>query len=128
MSDELMTQTFAMKTWAVVGATDDPGKYGYKLWYILKDRGYTVFPINPKLTEIEGHEVFPSLRDLPVKPEVIDMVVNPRVGIKVMEEIAELGIKYVWMQPGTRSQEIRDFADDHDITLIEDCVLVRIDR
>lgn len=56
------------------------------------------------------------------------MVVNPTIGIKVMEEIAALGIKYVWLQPGTRSDEIREFAASNGIEIIEDCVLHRIDR
>lgn len=38
--EDLIQKTFEMKKWAVVGARDDPGTYGYKLWYILNDRGY----------------------------------------------------------------------------------------
>ncbi len=125
---ELIEKTFGMKTWAVVGAHDDPGRYGYKLFRILKDRGYEVYPIHPRLKEIDGEVVYKSISDLPKKPEVIDMVVNPEIGIKVFDEIKAAGIEYVWMQPGTRSDEIREFARDNDIHLIEDCVLVRIDR
>ena len=49
-----------------------------------------------------------------------------QTGIKVMEEIRARGIKYVWMQPGTRSEEIRAFAKQHGIELVEDCVLVQL--
>ncbi|MCC5875957.1 MAG: CoA-binding protein [Candidatus Sumerlaeia bacterium] len=126
--DDLIRKTLAMKTWAVVGASDDPARYGYKIWHVLRDRGYTAHPIHPRHKEIDGEVVHKSLRDLPEVPHVVDMVVNPTTGIRVMEEIRDLGIRYVWMQPGTRSDEIRDFAKKHDIVLIEDCVLVRIDR
>ncbi len=128
MNRELIEKTFRLKNWAVVGAREDPATYGYKLWFVLKDRGFNVQPVHPRLKSIDGVEVFPSLKDLPDVPEVVDMVVNPSIGIKVMEEIKELGIKYVWMQPGTRSDEIRKFAQDNEIELIEDCVLVQIDR
>lgn len=117
-----------MKKWAVVGASDDPGRYGYKIFRVLRDAGHTVYPIHPTLADIDGVACHARLSDLPEVPEVVDMVVNPRVGIKVFEEIAALGIRYVWLQPGTRSDEIREFARQHDITLVEDCVLVRIGR
>jgi predicted CoA-binding protein len=124
--DERMAKAIALKTWAVVGATDDPGKYGYKLARVLKDAGRTVYPIHPTLSAIDEMAVYPSLKSLPAVPDIIDMVVNPRIGIGVMREAAELGIKTVWLQPGTRSDEIRAFAEEHGIELIEDCVLVRI--
>lgn len=126
--DDLIRKTFAMKKWAVVGASDDPARYGYKIWRVLRDREYTAFPVHPRHKEIDGEPVYKSLADLPEVPEVVDMVVNPATGIRVMEDIRDLGIRYVWMQPGTRSDEIRDFARENGIELIEDCVLVRIDR
>ncbi len=125
---DLMKKTFGMKRWAVVGAHEDPARYGYKLFRVLKDRGYNVAPVHPRLKEIDGDTVYTKLAEIPEPPEVVDMVVNPDRGIRVMEEIRDLGIKYVWMQPGTRSDEIRQFADENGITLIEDCVLTRIDR
>jgi predicted CoA-binding protein len=116
-----------MKSWAVVGATNDPAKFGHRIWHVLRNRGYRVYAVNPNLEEIEGEKCYKSLLDLPETPQVVDMVVNPRTGARVMKEIAQLQIKYVWMQPGTRSDEIREFAEENAIELIEDCVLVRVD-
>lgn len=128
MSTKLMAETLRMKSWAVVGANDAPARYGYRIFRVLRDAGHDVFPIHPTLAEIDGVKCHARLSDLPTAPEVVDMVVNPRVGLKVFEEIRALGIRYVWMQPGTRSDEIRAFAQQHGIELIEDCVLVRIGR
>ena len=128
MSNDPIRHTLSLKNWAVVGASDDPARYGYKIWRVLRDRGYVAAPIHPRHKEIDGEPVYRSLRDLPSVPDVVDMVVNPATGIRVMEDIRDLGIRHVWMQPGTRSDEIRAFAEAHGITLIEDCVLVRIDR
>jgi len=124
----LIPATLAMKTWAVVGAHDDPARYGYKIFRVLKDRGYTVYPIHPRLKEIDGDPVYTRIADLPAVPDVIDMVVNPDTGLRVMEDIKAAGIRYAWMQPGTRSLEIRDYAAANGIELIEDCVLVQVDR
>lgn len=126
--DDLIRETLKMKRWAVVGATNDPARYGYKIFRVLADRGYDVLPVHPSLAEIDGTRVHRSVADLPEKPEVVDMVVNPKIGLNVMPQIADAGIKYVWMQPGTRSEAIRDFARNNGIQLIEDCVLVQVDR
>lgn len=125
MSKDLIEKTLAMKKWAVVGANDDPAKFGHIIYETLKQRGYTVYPVNSRMETINGEKCYAHFADLPETPEVVDMVVNPRTGLKIMEEIRDAGIKYVWMQPGTRSDEIREFAKANGIELIEDCVLVR---
>ena len=56
------------------------------------------------------------------------MVVHPAIGREIIEGIAGKGVDTVWMQPGTRSDKIRQIAGEKGIDLIEDCVLVQIDR
>lgn len=115
-------ETLKMKNWAVVGATDKKEKYGYKIVRTLADNDYNVYPINPSIDEIDGIKVYDKLADIEDKIDVVDMVVNPQIGKLVMKEINKLGIKYVWLQPGTRSDEIRDFAEENDIKVVESCI------
>ncbi len=51
--EDLIKEFMGQKRFAVVGATDNPAKYGNKILKNLKDRGYEVYPVNPKLDEIE---------------------------------------------------------------------------
>ena len=90
--EELMKK----KIWAVVGATTDKDKYGYKIYKELKEAGYKVYPISPKYEEIDGDKAYKSLRDLPEKPEVVDFVVNPKIGIGIVKECAQLGIENIY--------------------------------
>ncbi|NLL71418.1 MAG: CoA-binding protein [Epulopiscium sp.] len=119
-------QLLEKKVWAVVGATTDTEKYGYRIYKELKDAGYTVYPVSPKYTEIDGDLVYPTLSDLPQKPEVVDFVVNPKIGMNVVKECAELGIKNIWLQPGTVSDEILEYAKNNDIHAVQACVLVAL--
>ncbi|WP_058486797.1 CoA-binding protein [Defluviitalea phaphyphila] len=114
------------KVWAVVGATIDKEKYGYKIYKELKEAGYKVYPISPKYEEIDGDKVYKSLSDLPEKPEVVDFVVNPKIGIGVVEECAKLGIKNIWLQPGTVSEDLLNLAKEKGINAVEACVLVAL--
>jgi predicted CoA-binding protein len=122
----LIEKTMKMKNWAVVGATTKKNRFGYKIVKKLKENGYNVFPVNPKVEEVDGLKCYNDLSSIDAQIDVVDMVVNPKHGIKVMEEINQLGIKYVWLQPGTRSEEIRKFATEKGIELIKDCIYARL--
>lgn len=123
---DLIKKTMNFKNWAVVGATIKKNKYGYKIVKKLKQNDYNVFPVNPNIKEVNGLKCYDNLSSIEAQIDVVDMVVNPEHGIKIMQEIKELGIKYVWLQPGTRSKQIRDFAAENKIELIEDCIYARL--
>jgi len=123
---DLKKKTLKMKNWAVVGATDKNNKFGYKIYKRLKQNGYNVFAVNPNIEQLLGDRVYDSLAEIEAEIDVVDLVVNPKIGIKVMEEIDKKGIKYVWAQPGARSSEIRKFAEKHDIEYIRGCVYVEV--
>ena len=114
------------KVWAVVGASIHKDKYGYKLYKKLKDHGYKVYPVNPGYDEVDGDKCYHSLSDLPEVPEVIDMVVNPKAGSKVIEEAADLGINYIWLQPGTYNDELISQIEEKEMQYVKDCVLVAL--
>lgn len=112
------------KVWAVVGATTDPQKYGYKIYKKLKQHGYTVYPVNPGYTELEGDPCYPSLQDLPQKPEVINMVVNPKIGLSVVQAAADQGVFALWFQPGTFNGSIEEALKEKGLPYVQGCVLV----
>jgi len=121
MSREIMLEK---KVWAVIGATQNTEKFGYKIYKRLKEREYEVYPVNPVCENIDGDKCFKDLSSLPKVPEVINMVVAPERGKAYIEEAAALGIKYVWFQPGTYDNEILRMAKDKGMEILLDCVLV----
>lgn len=93
------------KTYAVVGASRSPQKYGYLVFRSLKAAGKTAWAVNPNASEIDGEHCYPSLDALPSVPDVAVMIVPPPVTEKAVAECARLGIGSVWMQPGAESPE-----------------------
>jgi predicted CoA-binding protein len=75
---------------------------------------------------VDGDKCYPSLSDLPEKPDVIDMVVNPRIGRNIIEEAAQLGIGYIWLQPGTHNGDIIQQIEEKGMSYVKDCVLVAL--
>ena len=126
MPDEMMLEEKMLekKTWAVIGANDDPEKFGNRIYKKLLSRGYTVYPVNPKYESLEGNPCYRDLSSLPQKPEVIDMVVSPKRGRPILEEAARLGIEYIWFQPGTYDDELLEFTKAKGLKYVLACVLV----
>lgn len=123
MLEEIMLKK---KIWAVVGANDNPQKYGNMIYKKLKAYGYTVYPVNPKREFIDGDKCYPDLSSLPQKPDVIDMVVSPQRGMLVLEEAAKLGIRYIWLQPGTYDDDLLALIDKLGLQAVRACVLVAL--
>jgi predicted CoA-binding protein len=61
-----MSEMLKLKKWAVVGATNNQEKFGFKIFKALKQAGYDVMPVNPGIEEILGVKCYPSLEKLPV--------------------------------------------------------------
>ncbi len=95
---------------AVVGVSRDPGKYGYRVYFDLKGKGFEVYGVNPNVDFIGGDRVYRSVLDLPVKVDFVVFVVPPSVGLKVLEDCLRVGVKRVWFQPGAESDEVLEFC------------------
>ncbi|HEX3029774.1 MAG TPA: CoA-binding protein [Clostridia bacterium] len=123
MLEEMMLEK---KVWAVVGANDNPEKYGNMIYKKLKSRGYEVYPVNPGYESIEGEKCYSDLSTLPQKPDVIDMVVSPKRGSAIIEEAARLGIKNIWLQPGTYDENLMELIEKNGLSAVKACVLVAL--
>jgi len=115
-------ESLKLKKWAVVGASDKKDKFGYKIVKTLNDNDYNVFPINPRLDEIDGLKCYKSINDIEEEIDVVDMVVRPEIGKKVIPEIADKNIEYIWLQPGTRSDEIDKLTEEYNLKVVKDCI------
>lgn len=110
---------------AVVGASNDREKYGNIIYRDLREAGFTVYPVNPNTTEVEGDGAYSRLQDLPDIPEVADIVVPSLVGESIADDAAEVGVKYFWLQPGAESDALVEYAESLGLNVIHDqCIMV----
>lgn len=118
LKDEMMSK----KTWAVVGATDDKSRFGYKIPVIMDEHNYEVFLVNPTKDEIDGKKVYKSLDELPKKVDVIDMIVNPKFAKGYVDKAKELGIENIFFQPGSYDEELVEYTKNLGLNVVLDCV------
>ncbi len=115
--------------YAIVGASNNTEKYGYKVFKDLLDAGYKVLPINPTEKEILGKEVYPTLSDSEQKIDTVIFVTQPNITEKVLEEVQKLKIKNVWLQPWSQSDAAIAFCKKNDIECIHDaCIMIQKNR
>ena len=112
--------------YTLVGATTNQAKYGYRALKDLSNAGFSIVGVNPNYQEIEGIKIYPTLKEVPQKPEVVIFVVPLEVGLKILDEVAELDIKKVWFQPGAESEAIRIKAKELKLEAMADgsCIMV----
>ena len=81
---------------AIVGASDNPAKYGNRIYRDLKGKGYRVYPINPTQDTIDGDPAYADLADLPETPDIVNYVVPPPRTLRLLKRAKELGLMRVW--------------------------------
>jgi uncharacterized protein len=118
----LKKKTLEMKNWAVIGARIDKNTMGYKIPEVMKRKGYNVYSVNPKYESVDGEQFYSSILDIEVDIDCVDMIVNPKISIDLLEDIKEAGVKYVWFQPGTYNDEVLKKAEELGLEYVKDCI------
>ncbi len=97
---------------AIVGVSADPMRPSHGVWQYLKSAtDYELYLVNPTLREIDGDTVYPSLADLPVVPDMVDVFRRREHLHSVLQETIDVGAKTLWLQQGLWDDEVaRDGA------------------
>jgi predicted CoA-binding protein len=114
------------KVVAVIGASSDRRKFGNRALRAFRQQGYTVVPINPHETEVEGVKAYASVLDVPGAIDMASFYVPPEIGVRVIDEIARKGIAEVWLNPGAESDALIARARALQIQPIVACSIVSI--
>jgi hypothetical protein len=115
-----------MKTVAIIGASNDRRKFGNKAVRAFQQQGYTVYPVHPTETEVEGLTAYKSIRDVPVRPQMISVYVPPPVLVKLLPDIAAKGCDELWLNPGTESDDALVDARRLGLNVVQACSIVSV--
>ena len=114
------------KVVAVIGASNNRGKFGNRAVRAFLQQGYTVIPINPHEREVEGLQAYKSILDVPGRIDMASFYVPPDVGLQVMDEVARKGVTEVWLNPGAESDRLIRHAQALHIEPVVACSIVAI--
>jgi uncharacterized protein len=99
-------------TIAIVGLSANPLRASYFVGYYLQRHGYHVIPVNPRETEILGEKCYPSLLDVPVPVDVVDVFRTP--------DAVQIKAGALWCQFGVINEEGAQIAVDAGLPVVMD--------
>ena len=115
-----------MKTIAVLGASNQRGKFGNKCVRAYLHAGYEVYPVNPHEREVEGLPVFPTLDQVPADLDRISVYLPPALTYELLADIARKGAREVWFNPGSADARVLEEARRRGIPYRAGCSIVDV--
>jgi uncharacterized protein len=97
-------------TVAVVGISDKEERDSHKVAKYLRDHGYKIIPVNPKLQEVLGEPCYPDLKAIPEHIDVVDIFRSTDAIPGIVDEAIAVGAGSVWMQLGLIHNEAAEKA------------------
>lgn len=111
------------KTIAVVGASANPARPSNEVYRYLRATGdYTLYPVNPTITELDGDPAYASLAELPVVPDLVDVFRRSEELPAVLAEVLALPTrpKTLWLQLGLVDEQVAREARAAGIEVVMD--------
>jgi predicted CoA-binding protein len=112
------------RTIAVIGLSVDAAKPSHYVPSYMQQHGYRILPVNPLVESVLGERSYPSLADLPVKPDVVNVFRLPKFIPAIVDEMLELGLKNLWVQQGIVNLEAAQRAEAGGIHVVMDRCLM----
>jgi predicted CoA-binding protein len=113
------------QTIAIVGLSNNQLRASYFVGYYLRRHGYRVIPVNPRETEILGEKSYPSLPDVPVPVDVVNVFRAPEALPSIAQDAVAIGAGTLWCQFGVINPEGAKIAEEGGLTVIMDrCIKV----
>jgi uncharacterized protein len=115
-----------MPSVAIIGASNARHKYGNKSVRAYLRQGWTVYPVNPNETTVEGLPVYKTIADVPKPVDRVSLYVPPSVGITLLDAIKAAAPGELFLNPGSESEELVARAEALGLEPIQACSIVDI--
>lgn len=94
---QLIADFLSHQRLAVVGVSRQPKDFSRSLFQEFLKRGYDAIPVNPGALEIEGRPCYKRASEIQPPPDVALLLTSSEVTPRVIPDLADAGVKIVWM-------------------------------
>jgi predicted CoA-binding protein len=108
------------KVIAVVGLSDNGERASYRVASYLLEQGYTIIPVNPKISQWKGIPAYASLSQVRETVDIIDIFRKSEFVSDIVDEAITLGASVIWMQLGVADEEAAKKARNAGLTVVMD--------
>lgn len=106
------------KSFAFIGLSRDPKKFSRAVFKELRAKGYELFPVNPKMDDVEGVKCYHDISELPKNVRHALFMTPKPFTVGAVENAINSGFTHLWLQQGTESKEAIDAASEKGVKLI----------
>jgi uncharacterized protein len=108
------------RTIAIVGLSANELRASNFVGLYLKRHGYRVIPVNPRETEILGEASYPSLSDVPVPVDIVNVFRAPDALPAIAREAVAIHAGGLWCQFGVINEEGARIAEEGGLPVVMD--------
>ena len=108
------------RTIAIVGLSGNELRASNFVGFYLKRHGYQVIPVNPRETEVLGQSSYPSLLDVPVSVDVVNVFRAPDALPAIARDAVAIDAGALWCQFGVINEEGARIAEEGGVPVIMD--------
>jgi len=120
--DDILRETRSI---AVVGFSPKENRPSHMVGKYLMDAGFTVYPVNPGVSEILGLVSYPDLASIPESVDVVDIFRRRDAVLPIVEAAIAIGAKVIWMQQGIVNEEAASLARKAGLQVVMDrCIKI----
>ncbi len=114
------------KNVAVIGASNKPDRYSYKAVVLLREKGYTPYPVNPRLSDLDGIAVYASMADIPAPIDTVALYLSAENQRLMAETILKSGARRVIFNPSAENPDLAQRLEHAGIEAVNACTLVTL--
>lgn len=113
------------KTIAVVGISEREDRASKYVSEYMQREGYTIYPVNPNISEWNGLRAYDSITDLPTAVDIVDVFRRSSEVLPPTRDAVIAGAKVLWLQQGVINEEAAEIASEAGLSVVMDsCIMV----
>ena len=122
---QLINDIINEKEIAIAGVSRNPKKFGNVVYKTLREKGYTVYPVNPNAENFEGEKSYKSVKELPNKVKNLVILLKPNEVPEIVDQSIEKGIAKIWLQQGSTNKKAIEKARNSGVEMVTNkCILM----
>ena len=123
---EIETLLKSAKTVAIVGVSSKEDRASYQVArYLNENSHFTLFFVNPMLEEVLGQKVYPTLSDIPVHIDIVDVFRKAEDSLPIADEAIAIGASTIWLQLGIANSLVAAQAKSAGLAVVMDrCIKI----
>ena len=121
---EDIQKIFGLNTIAVVGMSPKSERPSHYVSMYMKEKGYTIYPVNPGHKKIAGLRCYSNLLEIPFGVDVVNVFRRPEYVLPIAEATIEISAKALWLQDGVINEAAAQLAEEAGLMVVmNDCML-----